>query len=116
MQLDAAASNLNSNDAFLLVTPNGTSLWMGAGASEAEKQGAQQLCDILGVSASELSEGGETGGWTAFYQKPNSTRINHDFSSHVFVLYESKIKFNQSLPLICTTVCSLERIAAYVVV
>lgn len=87
MQLDAAASNLNSNDAFLLVTPNGTSLWMGAGASEAEKQGAQQLCDILGVSASELSEGGETGGWTAVYQmclsfmnlKSNST--NHYRSS-----------------------------------
>uniref|UniRef100_A0A8C7ZLH1 Gelsolin n=1 Tax=Oryzias sinensis TaxID=183150 RepID=A0A8C7ZLH1_9TELE len=94
------ASNLNSNDAFLLVTPNGTSLWMGAGASEAEKKGAKQLCAILGVSASELSEGGETGGWTAVYQKPNSTRI---IFFHVLVLYESKIKFNQSLPLICTT-------------
>lgn len=34
---------------------------MGVGASDTEKQGAQQLCAILGVSASELAEGGETG-------------------------------------------------------
>lgn len=60
-QLDAASSNLNSNDAFILVTPGGSFLWMGVGASDAEKHGAQQMCDILGVSASELSEGGETG-------------------------------------------------------
>lgn len=61
MQLDAVASNLNSNDAFILVTPSGSFLWVGVGASDTEKQGAQQLCDILGASASELSEGGESG-------------------------------------------------------
>lgn len=61
LQLDASASQLNSNDAFILVTPGGSFLWVGVGASDPEKQGAQQLCDILGVSASELSEGGETG-------------------------------------------------------
>ena len=60
-QVDATASNLNSNDAFLLVTPADTVLWVGQGANETEKQGAQQLCDILGVSASELPEGGESG-------------------------------------------------------
>uniref|UniRef100_A0A669AXE1 Gelsolin n=1 Tax=Oreochromis niloticus TaxID=8128 RepID=A0A669AXE1_ORENI len=47
------ASNLNSNDAFILVTPGGSFLWVGVGASDTEKQGAQQLCDILGVSVSE---------------------------------------------------------------
>ena len=61
MQLDVAASNLNSNDVFVLVTPGGCFMWGGVGASDTEKQGAQQLCDILGVSASELSEGGESG-------------------------------------------------------
>lgn len=61
LQLDAVSSQLNSNDAFILVTPGGSFLWVGVGASDTEKQGAQQLCDILGVSASELSEGGETG-------------------------------------------------------
>lgn len=61
LQLDVAASQLNSNDAFVLVTPGGAFTWVGVGASDTEKQGAQQLCDILGVSASELPEGGETG-------------------------------------------------------
>lgn len=55
------SSQLNSNDAFILVTSGGSTLWVGVGASDTEKRGAQQLCDILGVSASELSEGGETG-------------------------------------------------------
>ena len=61
IQLEAASSNLNSNDAFILVTPGGSFLWSGQGASDAEKQGALQLCDILGVSATELPEGGESG-------------------------------------------------------
>lgn len=60
-QVDAVASNLNSNDAFILVTPGGTFQWVGVGASSTEKHGAQLLCDVLGVSASELPEGGETG-------------------------------------------------------
>lgn len=55
------ASNLNSNDAFILVTPGNTFMWVGQGASDTEKQGAQQLCSTLGVSASELPEGGESG-------------------------------------------------------
>lgn len=61
MQVDTLSSQLNSNDAFILVTPGGSFLWVGVGASDAEKRGAQQLCDILGVSASEVPEGGETG-------------------------------------------------------
>lgn len=60
-QLEATASQLNSNDAFLLVTPGGSFLWVGVGASDTERQGAQQLADILGVSPSQLSEGGEMG-------------------------------------------------------
>ena len=55
------ASNLNSNDAFILVTPAGSFLWLGVGASDPEKTGAQELCNILGVSASEITEGGESG-------------------------------------------------------
>lgn len=61
MQLDAVSANLNSNDAFVLVTPGDSFTWVGVGASDTEKQGAKKLCDILGVSTSELSEGGEAG-------------------------------------------------------
>ncbi|KAG7498523.1 hypothetical protein JOB18_011506 [Solea senegalensis] len=60
VELEAVASNLNSNDAFVLVTPGDAFLWVGVGASDTEKQGAQQLCGILGVTTSDLSEGAET--------------------------------------------------------
>lgn len=36
-------------------------MWVGIGASDTEKQGAHQLCGILGVSTSEIAEGGESG-------------------------------------------------------
>uniref|UniRef100_A0A669DGV6 Gelsolin n=1 Tax=Oreochromis niloticus TaxID=8128 RepID=A0A669DGV6_ORENI len=47
VELDAQASNLNSNDAFILVTPGGSFLWVGVGASDTEKQGLltnSELC------------------------------------------------------------------------
>ncbi|XP_062340321.1 gelsolin a isoform X1 [Osmerus eperlanus] len=86
VEVDATASNLNSNDAFLLVTPAETFLWAGQGANETEKQGAQQLCDILGVSASELPEGGESGefwdalGGQAEYR--TSSRLKNKMDTH----------------------------------
>uniref|UniRef100_A0A669AZF5 Gelsolin n=1 Tax=Oreochromis niloticus TaxID=8128 RepID=A0A669AZF5_ORENI len=80
------ASNLNSNDAFILVTPGGSFLWVGVGASDTEKQGAQQLCDILGVSVSELSEGGESDQfWEALGGKTEyrtSTRLKDKMDAH----------------------------------
>ncbi|XP_038637851.1 gelsolin a isoform X2 [Scyliorhinus canicula] len=59
VEVEAAASSLNSNDAFVLKTPGSSFIWVGQGASDPEKQGAQQLLDILGVSASEIAEGSE---------------------------------------------------------
>uniref|UniRef100_A0AAQ4PIS0 Gelsolin n=2 Tax=Gasterosteus aculeatus aculeatus TaxID=481459 RepID=A0AAQ4PIS0_GASAC len=86
VEVDAASSNLNSNDAFILVTPGGSFLWVGEGASDPEKQGAQQLCDILGVSASELPEGGETDDfWEALGGKTEyrtSTRLKDKMDAH----------------------------------
>lgn len=61
LQLEAVSSELNSNDAFVLVTPGASFLWVGRGASDTEKQGARQLCTTLGVSADEVSEGAEAG-------------------------------------------------------
>uniref|UniRef100_A0A673CKR0 Gelsolin n=1 Tax=Sphaeramia orbicularis TaxID=375764 RepID=A0A673CKR0_9TELE len=86
VEVDAVASSLNSNDAFILASPGGCFLWVGVGASDTEKQGSQQLCDILGVSASELSEGGETdqfweilGGKTEYR---TSTRLKDKMDAH----------------------------------
>ncbi|XP_058472532.1 gelsolin-like isoform X2 [Solea solea] len=86
VELEAVASNLNSNDAFVLVTPGDTFLWVGVGASDTEKQGAQQLCGILGVTTSDLSEGAETdqfweilGGKTKYR---TSTRLKDKMDAH----------------------------------
>lgn len=61
LKVGAVASNLNSNDAFVLVSPSGSVLWAGHGTSDAEKNGAQQLGDLLGVELSEMAEGEEGG-------------------------------------------------------
>ncbi|XP_029025541.1 gelsolin a isoform X2 [Betta splendens] len=86
VELDATAANLNSNDAFVLVTPGESFLWVGVGASDTEKQGAQQLCGILGVQTSDQSEGGETDQfWEALGGKAEyrtSSRLKDKMDTH----------------------------------
>uniref|UniRef100_A0AAR2KIK5 Gelsolin n=1 Tax=Pygocentrus nattereri TaxID=42514 RepID=A0AAR2KIK5_PYGNA len=86
VEVDAVASNLNSNDAFILVTPAGSFLWVGVGASDPEKRGAQELCNILGVSASEIGEGAESDDfWAALGGKAayrTSTRLKDKMDTH----------------------------------
>uniref|UniRef100_A0A8C3V6F5 Gelsolin n=1 Tax=Catharus ustulatus TaxID=91951 RepID=A0A8C3V6F5_CATUS len=53
------ASQLNSNDAFVLKTPSAAYLWVGQGASNAEKSGAQELLKILGARPVQVAEGKE---------------------------------------------------------
>ena len=55
------ASNMNSNDAFVLLTPSSSVLWAGHGCCDVEKGGASQLSEILGVELSEVAEGDEGG-------------------------------------------------------
>ncbi|XP_015271373.1 PREDICTED: gelsolin isoform X2 [Gekko japonicus] len=59
VELDPAAKDLNSNDVFVLKTPSTTYLWVGQGASDAEKSGAQELLKVLGVRATQTAEGRE---------------------------------------------------------
>uniref|UniRef100_A0A8C5AEU0 Gelsolin n=1 Tax=Gadus morhua TaxID=8049 RepID=A0A8C5AEU0_GADMO len=86
VELEAVSSNLNSNDAFIVVAPGGCFLWSGQGASDTEKQGALQLCDILGVSAAELPEGGESDDfWEALGGKSEyrtSSRLKNKMDAH----------------------------------
>lgn len=66
VELDPAAKELNSNDVFVLKTPSATYLWVGQGASDAEKSGAQELLKVLGASATQVAEGREPGSfWDA---------------------------------------------------
>ncbi|XP_061119698.1 gelsolin-like isoform X1 [Conger conger] len=99
VEVDAVASNLNSNDAFVLVTPGGCFLWAGQGASDTEKRGAQQLCGILGVSASRLGEGGEADEfWEALGGKAayrTSTRLKDKMEAHPPRLFACSNKTGQ---------------------
>ena len=55
------AGVLNSNDAFVLKTPSAAYLWVGTGASEAEKTGAQELLQVLRAQPVQVAEGSEPG-------------------------------------------------------
>ncbi|MGH0153909.1 UNVERIFIED_CONTAM: hypothetical protein FKN15_061888 [Acipenser sinensis] len=83
VEVDACASSLNSNDAFVLVTPSASFVWVGQGACDMEKGGAEKLLQILGASASELLEGGETDDfWSALGGKQlyrTSTRLKDTY-------------------------------------
>eukprot|EP00794_Sanderia_malayensis_P007248 gene7248-8056_t len=46
-QVDLKASNLNSNDAFLLQTPSINFVWEGKGASDEEKDFAEEISDYI---------------------------------------------------------------------
>uniref|UniRef100_A0A8C7Q9S7 Scinderin n=1 Tax=Oncorhynchus mykiss TaxID=8022 RepID=A0A8C7Q9S7_ONCMY len=59
-EVDAEASSLNSNDAYLLKLPSGGSyLWVGKGASEDEERGAQYLSQVLKCQTQRIVEGQE---------------------------------------------------------
>ncbi|XP_036604539.1 gelsolin isoform X2 [Trichosurus vulpecula] len=59
VEVNAAASELNSNDAFVLKTPSSAYLWVGEGASDTEKSGAQELLNVLQARPVQVAEGSE---------------------------------------------------------
>uniref|UniRef100_A0AAY4B285 Gelsolin-like domain-containing protein n=1 Tax=Denticeps clupeoides TaxID=299321 RepID=A0AAY4B285_9TELE len=63
-----SAACLNTNDAFVLKTPDALFLWKGVGASSEELAAAKHVCSFLGGSVTEVVEGKEPGGtgfWSA---------------------------------------------------
>ncbi|XP_050992634.1 adseverin isoform X2 [Labeo rohita] len=59
-EVDAKASSLNSNDAYLLKLPNGDGyLWKGKGASEEEERGAKYMSEKLKCKINLITEGKE---------------------------------------------------------
>ncbi|XP_007474641.2 gelsolin isoform X4 [Monodelphis domestica] len=59
VEVNPTAGELNSNDAFVLKTPTSTYLWVGEGASDSEKSGAQELLKVLGARPVQVAEGKE---------------------------------------------------------
>lgn len=59
VEVKCDASSLNSNDAFVLKTPNSVYIWKGTGASCDEVAAAKSVVSALGGSAKEINEGSE---------------------------------------------------------
>lgn len=53
--------SLSSTDVFLLLAPSVCWLWKGRSSTSKEKQGAQNLAQMLEVTPTELEEGVEEG-------------------------------------------------------
>lgn len=60
-QVVASASNLNTNDVFVLKSPNALFVWRGIGASDEEVEAAKHVVGFLGGSPSQISESKEPG-------------------------------------------------------
>lgn len=60
-QVAPSASNLNTNDVFVLKTPSALFVWRGVGASDEEMDAAKHVVDFLGGNPSQVSEGKEPG-------------------------------------------------------
>ncbi|XP_059899094.1 adseverin isoform X2 [Gadus macrocephalus] len=59
-EVEARASSLNANDAFLLRTPGGQGYqWVGRGASGEEEKGAQYISEKLACNSKRIAEGEE---------------------------------------------------------
>lgn len=81
------AGALNSNDAFVLKTPSAAYLWVGTGASDAEKTGALELLKVLRAQHVQVEEGSEPGSsWDPPIPTARgsiSTSISGAFTLHV---------------------------------
>lgn len=66
VEVEPSAAFLNTNDVFVLKTPDSMFLWRGVGASEEEMAAAKHVTSFLGGSATEVAEGKEPAAfWSA---------------------------------------------------
>lgn len=66
VEVEPTASNLNTNDVFVLKSPRGLFVWRGSGATDEEARAAKHVECFLGGSPSSVNEGSEPGDfWSA---------------------------------------------------
>uniref|UniRef100_A0A8C2F6X5 Scinderin like b n=1 Tax=Cyprinus carpio TaxID=7962 RepID=A0A8C2F6X5_CYPCA len=66
VEVEPSASNLNTNDIFVLKSPDCVFVWKGAGASEEEMVAAKYVVSVLGGQSTDVAEGKEPAGfWSA---------------------------------------------------
>lgn len=61
LQVEALSSNLNSNDVFVLKTPNALYVWRGTGATDEEMEASKHVVGFLGGTHVQVQEGKEPG-------------------------------------------------------
>lgn len=74
-QVEASASNLNSNDVFVLKTPRALFVWRGAGATDEEMAASRHVTGFLGGNPSQVAEGKEPGE-PLFYWTSNQAALD----------------------------------------
>lgn len=60
-QVQPTASSLNTNDMFVLKTPDSLFLWKGKGGTPEEMTAAKYVADLLGGTVTEVEETEEPG-------------------------------------------------------
>ncbi|KAF5909401.1 gelsolin-like, partial [Clarias magur] len=81
VEVKASAEKLNTNDVFVVKSPDSVFLWRGVGATDEELSAAKYVCSFLGGSATEVAEGKEPAGfWSALggkkeYQTSSSLKM-----------------------------------------
>ncbi|XP_047662468.1 scinderin like b [Tachysurus fulvidraco] len=65
VEVSPCASNLNSNDVFVLKSPDSLFVWRGVGASDEEVTGAKFVLSFLGGKPIDVAEGKEPAGFWA---------------------------------------------------
>ncbi|KAK9538992.1 hypothetical protein VZT92_004128 [Zoarces viviparus] len=65
VEVEVSASNLNTNDVFVLKSPSALYVWKGVGASDEEMAAAKHVEGFLGGSPKHVSEGSEPGDFWA---------------------------------------------------
>uniref|UniRef100_A0A8C2AQ78 Scinderin like b n=1 Tax=Cyprinus carpio TaxID=7962 RepID=A0A8C2AQ78_CYPCA len=63
VEVEPSASNLNTNDVFVLKSSDCVFVWKGAGASDEEMVAAKYVVSVLGGKPTDVAEGKEPGGF-----------------------------------------------------
>uniref|UniRef100_A0A8C7MIL8 Gelsolin n=1 Tax=Oncorhynchus kisutch TaxID=8019 RepID=A0A8C7MIL8_ONCKI len=93
IEVDAAASNLNSNDVFVLVTPASSFIWVGKGTSDSEKHGAQKLKNVTDYEDTRQNDFWDALGGKADYR--TSARLKNKMDVHPPRLFACSNKTGQ---------------------
>lgn len=83
MQVEPTASSLNTNDVFVLKSPDSLVLWKGKGSTPDEVAAGQYVASLLGGTFAEVEESKETGASWKSISKWSLNLLSRSLSSVV---------------------------------